>query len=1822
MWGLIAEVGIEVGIYALNQWLTKTPPVPDPGQSSDLRYPRAEEGAQIPLFYGRIKVASPNIIWLGTLDNYDNGDGTKDFLAAMQMCIGIPGGRNATAVALWEGDQKHVGFTFGGHVYQNFTGGSNSDALIDTTSAFIKSPLVYDRNSEMQIGFWGGDLTPSGGFSDSNWATVFNNDPSGEFDETVLPQYRGYCTAAFYWPLPPSGLSRTYRDWSGYYVGSGRQATDVQLRQFAFEVQADATDAIDPTHSLGTSLGAIGNGDANPANVLWDLLTNAWGRGGLDPSLLDQQSFYNCGVVLAAENLGISFVIYDRTDMGTVVNNILNTIDGCLFEDPTDGKLHLKLIRNDYNPATIPVFDPSNIIRIEDDDETDWDLTINKMIVSYTSREANYTTRTAPQDDQGNFYAVGEIRPLDNSYPYITEASTAFSVAARDLKVLSRPLRIVKVRVNRDAWLLHLVKRGDAIKVNYPLYNISGLILRVARVDLGTLEDGSILLNCTEDIYADAVSTIAPPPQIQKVRAMPDPIVTRTVDEAPRWLQYHANQLGVIGSVDAQHAWFLDTPLELSPLYKPASMTPQVSRDAGATFLDDSQPQNPFPTRAILNLSYSRALDPYDTATGIQIQAPSDTSGLYNVSTINQIANDGINLVRIDSEILAFESFTDNGDGTFQLNNVWRGLLDTAPADHAGGATLYFLARVPYGVNPPRLSNSIFSVGDAPVIRLMPKNSLGDGLSPATDQPSDALTIRGRTLLPYPVADLKIGAHNGSTSKAPAALTVDGIDLAWRTRDRLKTIITRGDAAAETMESGSTIDLRARKTGLAPLSEVNVVTGLSAATVSYAGMPLGRAGHGTIYVAPRSQNANGRTWQDPSLTISAPHWRNLLPNGDFSDAAMTGWTTVTGTPSVLTSGAPDTNGHYVANGSPSVGLEIAHTIDIAGYQADGMAVFLEWYDKNTTPGNTTTLTIIAQDISGSHLGSDATSTVTPSTTTWTRHELSYTALPTGTTQIKIDAVLAPGAEMTNIRVRVGQLSSQIVLNNDFEAGALTSWTQFSGSWAVSSTTPYAGGWCAKSTATGSLRQAPALPSGYEYGTVVVSCARGEVDGTTTTHDSGTLTVLALDAGSATLTSVTTGSETIGSGNAKAWAPRLLTLALPAGTAFIGVQFDSGAHTANAWCAAIDDVTVRIYKHLDPDASIDLRLDTPVTQAMPSDRAQWIIPYPLVQVPDVMFDFTSARPTLGGVDMAAGADVILGGKFVGSWNGVSSSTVSCAEFTSAAASEDINSMSNTTFANFDGSTSFTVSATVRFDGESNIGAARGICGRMDVTGWSLEIGTDGKARAHLEGAGSQTVSGGIVLTDGAPHRVTMVYNAGTSTVHIIDEDGTDRSASTASVGNFSQAGIAFRIGRRGTSQTAMRGQIARLYMWTSTAMAAADIGSTWTLGKDPSGTAISTYTRTGAWALAAHPDTDGVLIARHSTTQVGLAYDTAMASDGTGWGLASQASITNLVPTIDMENTTYWKQGAGAQVTIRQQGPEGYYNAAKIHHTGGGVSTDYLELQGSTLGAGNPTAIWYYRNPSGVNSTIKVELADSTGAVIDTFSFSAGSSTLWQRKTHTFTWTNPTATGRFRFYSTSGGTTQDILVSPIIFVAQLGAGGILPIGIPTGANNGATASAAASTTSNQSFTAQMNSEGEVYVEPLLTTAAGGGVGTFANIHNVSNSNDRRRLYTGSASNANFDHYDGAGSSSTQSLAVADYAAAVAPQRGRWCRIGTLPTTARTAEIRNGAGSASVRGATWTPSTTATSRLDIGHSNGSDVLTGVIRRVKVTSREQNVTAYTAT
>ena len=480
MWQFIVEAGLLALDFVYHRWIDpQTTPVQPP--TNTIQIPRTDAGGPIPLIYGKYRVRSPALAFTSN-PTATTGLGPNPYVYGLNMVfvIGIPfSGGVQQLWNMWVGDIKTGLTNNAGFAYPLVGGGVGS---VFATSAFGPNSYVCGPSIQFMDGNSSQVLVDGGGVAQNEAGTLAL--AAGLSGDNV-PGYRGFLAATLFDAAPSSWL-----------IGP-----TANVPSYSFEV------ASYPATSLGPNGGKIDAGtqstpgnedyDANPVDVIYDILTGIFGKLGISTSLVDLASFQTAATTLYNEGHGYSMSIEGGKSAQDIIKEILAQIDATLYTDPSTNTIKLKLIRPDYNPATIPQITPDNCEALQGFSLGGWQDVPNKVRVQYADRALNYNPNSALAINGSNAIAHGQ-QEIVVQYPGCTKETLASQLAARELAARSRPLAKCSAIVNRE---FYAVCPGDAVSVTWPEANISGMIFRVAAVDRGTLRDGKIRLDLIQDYF-------------------------------------------------------------------------------------------------------------------------------------------------------------------------------------------------------------------------------------------------------------------------------------------------------------------------------------------------------------------------------------------------------------------------------------------------------------------------------------------------------------------------------------------------------------------------------------------------------------------------------------------------------------------------------------------------------------------------------------------------------------------------------------------------------------------------------------------------------------------------------------------------------------------------------------------------------------------------------------------------------------------------------------------------------------------------------------------------------------------------------------------------------------------------------------------------------------------------------------------------------------------------------------------------------------------------------------------------------------------------
>jgi len=487
-YSLLIAGGVLALDWAYHRWID--PPEEAKRKPVEFKVATTSEGEPVPMIYGKVRVDRPILAWCGypqALDAASAGGlaGDAPYLYGLDMffVLGIPFYNGICRVTnVWAGGELLNFLDFDPPITGagNFETGINVESDLVTDTGFIGGNLEFLDGRDTQV------------MVDTSTGTAYNEaarrmkltSPGG-----VVPGYRGYLTALLYRDGVFDPLFGPSLSWS---VG-----TSPQVSSMSFEVTSYPNTAL---HSKTINA----DGDANPADVIWDVLRSTFGKLGLPYTLVDYTTFRAAAEQLHVEGMGYSRVFDGRATAADVIFDVCRHIDAVVFIDHTltsasNGLIKIKLIRPDFNPNDLQLINPNNCEDLEPVELSSRSGLVNRVRVKYRKRSEEYAERSATSDNLANVVGEdGEEYEEVIDFPGCTTEDQANVLAARELSATSKPIAKFRAKVDRS---FYRITPGEAVAVTWPKYNINGAIFRVARVIPGYANQNHMTLELIQDFH-------------------------------------------------------------------------------------------------------------------------------------------------------------------------------------------------------------------------------------------------------------------------------------------------------------------------------------------------------------------------------------------------------------------------------------------------------------------------------------------------------------------------------------------------------------------------------------------------------------------------------------------------------------------------------------------------------------------------------------------------------------------------------------------------------------------------------------------------------------------------------------------------------------------------------------------------------------------------------------------------------------------------------------------------------------------------------------------------------------------------------------------------------------------------------------------------------------------------------------------------------------------------------------------------------------------------------------------------------------------------
>jgi hypothetical protein len=626
-----------VASMVIGELLRPKPKGPQNAQSAgfdNVQFPTATEGRVVPVVWGTQLIKGANLLWYGDYQPFP--------IIKTQKIKKLFGTKKKKYIA---GYRYHIGLQL---------------ALCHGPIDAIQEIRFEDKTA------WKGEQ--QSGDIEINEPSLFGGDDKGGGVAAIVKIYPGDNSQQIdsylesHIPLLPAHRGLAYLVWQGPSQNqSGYIGTTPNIRPMHFVVKR-VPKLMNSYFSLGL------NGDANPAEIILEILTNQdWGLG-LPESQIDTDAFRTAAGTLKREQFGLSMTWDQVSTIESVIDEILRHIDAELFVSLTTDQYTLQLIRdNQENNNTIHL-NPSNVIRLDSFQRASWDETTNEVRVNFNDRNKGFQPSTAAMQDLANYHQQQEIVSQQVQYPGCSNQQLAAKLALRDLRALSLPLAKVNLTTNRIA---HSALPGHIVLWDWPDLGIKGMRLRIAKIGYGDLLNGEITLSAVQDVFSlpDTVYSKPQPSGWQNPIEPPLPIIHKRAIQAPK-------------EIVEQHIGF-DNPdavylMTLAARPNKGALNYQVETRQGNEPFEIVDKNVLFTPMALLS-------------TDINISALEiEITGDFNLGP-----NPEDRIALIDDEWIAFTKF-ENGI----ISGIERGSYESEISEHSSGSLVWLVIDEQYGLLP------------------------------------------------------------------------------------------------------------------------------------------------------------------------------------------------------------------------------------------------------------------------------------------------------------------------------------------------------------------------------------------------------------------------------------------------------------------------------------------------------------------------------------------------------------------------------------------------------------------------------------------------------------------------------------------------------------------------------------------------------------------------------------------------------------------------------------------------------------------------------------------------------------------------------------------------------------------------------------------------------------------------------------------------------------------------------------------------------------------------------------------------------------------
>ena len=482
------------------------------------------------------------------------------------------------------------------------------------------------------------------------------------------------------------------------------------------------------------------NGDMNAAHIIREALTNSeWGLGAYAVDV-DDASFTAAADTLYAEGFGLSVLWEEQGTIEEFINDIKAHVDANLYVHPRTGKWTLRLIRDDYDVADLPILGEAEISRVEDYIRPAFGDLSNSVTVKFWDK-TTLADSALTIDDPALVQMQGAVINVKHEYPACTSKELAGRLGQRDLKAVSSQLLSCVIYCNRVAADL---LPGDQFLFDWPDLHAAPIVMRVSKIEVGDGRNNAVKITCVEDVFST-------------------PAVAMSSGETNEWIDPENQPIG------ATTGFYVEAPYwELVQRFgQPAADALLTSTPDTGLALATGSPAA-YGINAIVLVDGVQLPDFTDFSPhGVLASAVSLSA--TSIQITGDFEPDAGSHIQVGPELMRFDGFDSSGRAI-----VGRGVLDTVPVAHSTGAAVWAWDAF------ATTDETGYADGEILSMQIQPRNNsrVGSVTAPVN------ITMDGRAIRPYPPGKVQLDG-----AAYPEYLVADGsIDITWAHRDRTQQI--------------------------------------------------------------------------------------------------------------------------------------------------------------------------------------------------------------------------------------------------------------------------------------------------------------------------------------------------------------------------------------------------------------------------------------------------------------------------------------------------------------------------------------------------------------------------------------------------------------------------------------------------------------------------------------------------------------------------------------------------------------------------------------------------------------------------------------------------------------------------------------------------------------------------------------------------------------------------------------------------------------------------------------------------------------------------